>query len=61
MLWTTPTDTGGQDDEMDMEATGIGAAGELRRCGESAHARRGAADGYAYEYHIADTFDDRIC
>jgi hypothetical protein len=45
MLRAKPTGTGGQDDEMDMGFIGAGAAGGLWRRGESAHARRGAADG----------------
>lgn len=42
-----------------MGTTGIaGAAGGVR---QPAHTRGRAADGDAYEYHIADTFDDGIC
>jgi hypothetical protein len=56
MLWEKPTGTGGQDDEMDMGATGIAGAGSLRQPHTAAYAsgRGGDGDGNTHT-HIHTT------
>jgi hypothetical protein len=61
MLWEKPTGTGGQDDEMDMGATGIAGAGSLRQPHTAAYASGRGGDGDGNRCHIAHTFDDGIC